>query len=298
MIQAPTLGALNSSVGIWGYSDESVNGIGLTNYPATSVPLQRLVLRVFTTGDILYPPSPCGSNCSYTISFDGPAYDCIQADPNAPHPVGAQIGSLNPGLFVYNTSGPTTPDAEDIWFFYGTPSTQNYTLPWNPDQIVHCTLYNASYYTKWQFSNNIPSVSTDIERHDKINVTAVEQFWTIQGNRGPFPVEGWVMQQTNYYAVEQALVNLLQGMINIGVKYTTQISMSPFVDISNNNATFPTNFPEIIKDMLTNVTLSLPYLLQNPTLDVPQSARYVSVNATLWLDPAIFAYSFSMLWGI
>src|ERR1700734_1829559 len=37
--------------------------------------------RVIVSGELTSWDSPCGVNCSYTVSFPGPAYDCIDIGP-------------------------------------------------------------------------------------------------------------------------------------------------------------------------------------------------------------------------
>jgi hypothetical protein len=54
-------------------------------YPPTySKPNNRVssvILESAYTGQIIQPPSPCGDNCTFTQSFVGPAYQCVDKDP-------------------------------------------------------------------------------------------------------------------------------------------------------------------------------------------------------------------------
>src|SRR5271156_2084496 len=50
-----------------------------------SVGFRRFALSVMSGGEIIPWPSPCGANCSYSVSFPGPAVSCVAGDPNGPN---------------------------------------------------------------------------------------------------------------------------------------------------------------------------------------------------------------------
>jgi hypothetical protein len=72
--QVPVISTLDNYVGFFriGASD---------TYNGPSSQLVRIAGRVLTTGEIIPWPSPCGVNCTYNVSFTGPAWDCLEIDP-------------------------------------------------------------------------------------------------------------------------------------------------------------------------------------------------------------------------
>lgn len=49
--------------------------------------LTQVAVRVLVSGDLVSWPSPCGFNCSYSVKFLGPAYECKDIGPLASVPV-------------------------------------------------------------------------------------------------------------------------------------------------------------------------------------------------------------------
>ena len=59
----------------------SMNNTFALGFQGTGVSVQRVAFRVFAGGDSIAWSSPCGINCSYTISFNGPGYQCVDMGP-------------------------------------------------------------------------------------------------------------------------------------------------------------------------------------------------------------------------
>ena len=62
-------------------------GQGDTQYSVYTKPTNRLaalISEVAYNGQIVQAPSPCGENCTFTQSFIGPTYQCVEMDPNDP----------------------------------------------------------------------------------------------------------------------------------------------------------------------------------------------------------------------
>jgi len=278
--------------------------------------LEKLTMRVFTSGDIVSWPSLCGSNCSYTVTFDGPAYQCVDIQ----LPTISDFDSLSPTLWLYNTTlgivnvSVTSPydgtnitvEASDgIWIWREEPD-DNFT------HGTHCELYAATYTTKVNYSDNIPSVSANLLLHDQIFSSITEEILTLPGNRIPSTT---TYALANFYAVEQAVEQLLQGYITLvdeggqaegttqsivigGDSLVTLWNLVSTTNISlNNPITFPTNFSQRVEEVLMNTTISLANLLQRPSFGA-SPATYSLVNATIVSYPSLFVYSPRALWEI
>lgn len=55
----------------------------------------RLASQVLISGDTLPMPSPCGPNCSYTLEFEGPYFDCNTVSTNITLPNSDSNGQFN-----------------------------------------------------------------------------------------------------------------------------------------------------------------------------------------------------------
>jgi len=270
-------------------------------------------MRVFTSGsDIVYWPSPCGSNCSYTVNFDGPAYQCV--DIELPMNASGFLESIyNTSLGMVNASLTTTyggtnythwQEASDgIWIW------RNF-LGDNFTHGTHCELYGATYTTAVNYSDNIPSIGTKVFLQEQIFSSITDQILN------PFPDPGpsnTTYQLANFYAIEQAVEELLQGSItlinsglvneepSISVSGDSLVTLWSFVNTNNTSAdnplTFPTNFAQRLEELLMNITISITNLHQGSGLRA-SPATYSSANATIVSYPSLFVYSPRTLWEI
>jgi len=301
--------------------------------------LARLAMRVFTGGDIVYWPSPCGVNCSYTVIFDGPAYSCVDNpllfEPTIPGP--SALYSAAP-LFMYLPSGFTSSNlngqvAGGITFnrtqFVTNGTNEYYSLV-----STDCLLYAATYTVNISYQNNIPTITSTVDRNQEIYspIFAPENSTCIGENTTSpcIPQSNQMLQLANFYAIEQAVEGLINGSLSwntsqqeIGLAGTilidSNILLWNFVDNPLQNGyltdqtahamiTYPTNFSKAVEDLLINTTISLMSWADNP----PSGNNSLGyswipvVNASVYRSVPVFTSSYvtrynfdaSTLWEI
>lgn len=198
----PTYGIANLHQARWGNSSQgfysamaessSWDGIDATANPTLEV--ERIVEETILGNGIIPFPSPCGPNCTYDMTFQGPGLECVEY----PNYVLSSFDFENQGI-VINTSARPIPD-ENTWVTPGndlfddeyryfaniTYAYGNYLSIWtqllnnntlhpayiepfhgNPKrlktmwQTLACSLQNASYSLSVQFDNNnfLPNIT-------------------------------------------------------------------------------------------------------------------------------------------
>lgn len=304
----PVLGPLNGGVGFYELSTLTPPTFG-----GPTPQLKRLAMRVFTGGEIIYWPSPCGINCTYSVTFEGPAFDC--SDSYNPTEL---VGDAN--VLYAATNG-----------FVDPPSGYNYTNLTGQYQVsdgilinrtvfsnatfqsTHCKLHAATYSTDVRYTDNIPQIQTKVVLNEPILSSVFPDL--VRMGSGEIPMDNRTMQLVNFYAIEQAIEDLLIGFLVIaqahdsgGINGTSNIQLWNFVSYFTNSTplSFPADFSEKIEELLVNTTLSLVYFLNNPL--PPQTwflyggntspALYSLTNATIFTHPTLYNYSSRTLWII
>ena len=56
-------------------------GVGTPGYDGPSSRARALIYQTAYGGEVIHSPSPCGANCSFVQSFEGPSYKCTALDP-------------------------------------------------------------------------------------------------------------------------------------------------------------------------------------------------------------------------
>jgi hypothetical protein len=281
--------------------------------------LRRIAARILTGGELLAFPSPCGSNCTYNISFVGPAYDCVQFDPLSTLP-----NFTDPQLNTPWTENPyPNPTQIDIPFYFyaiellGNASTQGlWIVNGDPAEnyTIHCTLHNATYNTNVNFTSNLAVLTTDVVPHEQLNTSQVylgyslmeEAIETNATNASLIECQTWSL--LNLFSINEAIVQLLTGIVELEsaaggfVETGTSIGISSFVDTSPFNFSLPfTIMPRILEELLVNTTLSFTAFLQRPAIhqispNAEQPVIYTSVPATVITYPPRYSYNRTVLW--
>jgi len=290
--EAPFLSSLDTDVGFFRVG-ASATYAGATNQ------LIRIAGRVLITGEIIAWPSTCGSNCTYNTSFVGPSWQCLEVDPQIQSVPNFTLPAGSPLYYAADIS--TNDSTAGLWIISGepTPITLNHSM-------IHCSLYEATYYNQVEFLNNLLNVTTNLTVHGLLPAVSDQETNDLYfGANGSDP-ELW--SQVNMYTIHNAVVSLLEGAAQTGGAYgniaftDTEIGLANFVDITPFNISFPPNFPEILENLLINTTLSLTYFLQRPPLPQlpgfqPVSPAYYSiVSAETSTYPARYNYSARVLW--
>ena len=281
-----------------------------------SMRLQSIANTISTTGQLISWPSPCGLNCSYTVSFVGPAYHCVEFGPYSSIPVNltdvsvisTNSSTIDIPLFI-NSS---------LWY-WGVDDLGNETRPmglWivydSLERTVRCTLHNATYTTNVSYSNNVQSIWNTLEVHDAMYDSAALHAEYIAFLESANLTDENAWRSLNIFAIHTAVANLVVGWmapINGAAFMGSSIGYSSgVVDWSSVPPTFPDDLPTKIEDLLTNTTLSL-IDLRNSKVNVSSAINWhfnlsskpileTLVPATINLYPSIYTYSREVIWQI
>jgi hypothetical protein len=145
--------------------------------------------------------SPCGINCSYSLTFGGPAFQCRNAtmDPMNPYLEGVTGGSwLEAGIIDY-----------EFWLWYPHYTSPDHTFSrWNQlTQAIACKTYQAQYFADFRFLNEALFVDNIQVLHSSpLNWTSV-----YSGVDYEKPDFDWL--SSNYAAISQSVISLLNGNV-------------------------------------------------------------------------------------
>lgn len=303
----PILGSLNGSAGLYEFSNTAPPEFG-----GTTPQLQRLAMRVFTGGEIIPWSSPCGVNCTYNVTFEGPAYNCIDfydasllvGDRRVLYETSDALVNPPTGYNYTNLTGEYQV-TDGIWL--------NRTLENGTYLATHCELYAATYNCNANYTDNVLSVSTTVTLQNKIYGSSFSDM--VLMDIGEIPYNNRTEILVNYWAIEQAVEMLLKGYLtlNRGVASgingsTSNIQLWSFVgyQASFTELAFPEDFAHKVEALMANITLSMAYFVENPiptnmgfTIGNSTPAAIITtVNSTILTFPAVYAYSARTLWTI
>ena len=313
VINATSTPTIDASVPVLGPVDADVGLVQLGSafsYIGASQQLLRIAARVLTNGEIITWPSPCGTNCSYSVSFIGPAYQCVPVDdsstsvpnlnstsPNWPPP-------LDPIVYYYamdpavNGNATNITAEQGLWFVFTNGS------------FIHCSLYNATYTTHVNYTNNLPVVETNITHHQQITDDVENDYDNMLPGEAPTGNPKTLWSLLNLYTIHRALETLLIGYITrasaLGGVFVTEtmIGMSSLVQSQIVEFIYADDFSQKIEDTLVNLTLSLTVFLQQPPINsiegsnATSAAIYTPAKAMLLTYPARYLYTSYVLWGV
>ena len=271
-------------------------------------------MNAFTNGDIVSWGTPCGINCTYTVVFEGPAYACTDY---GPAPLITNVAS--DGL-LYNAAPNLVDPPEDANYTNVTGETQvsngiwfNRTVPFNNTVLpTLCVLYASTYNVSVTYVNNLPYVVTTIDRHTEIYSSIFQRLYYN-------PLDNETISFANFYAIEQAVEDLLVGNISMTqdephysgwAVFNSNFLLWNLVNYTNlgyPEIRYPSNFSKAVEDLLINTTLSLMSFIDNEPPPqvyffnlIPPIAIAVntSVDVETFLYPAHYRYSVLTLWEI
>jgi hypothetical protein len=270
-------------------------------YQGGSVGLERFMLSVFTTGQIGTWPSPCGSNCTYDVSFEAPAVSCVPGNPN-----GTNAPTLSFDAVIYNATVVYPSTSNDSW-----PTGLLVTTPGDGTaNIISCSLYTSTYQITVQYENNNATVRLQ-------NPTLGQLISPSVANSGfledvyIFPDSGTyngtsfgdLWNSINQYTLGYSFFDLLKGSVEF-LPQGGYLAIDPTSFLYTNLLTSQ-DLATQIEDLFVNVTLSLLQYTATPvylgqafsTTDSP-AAVFTSVQATTWSYPTLYFYSPAALWEI
>ena len=256
--------------------------------------LAQIAVRVLTSGGLVPWNSPCGVNCSYAVSFLGPAYQCDELGPLATAPVNVTQ------LFRegWNTGVQPLPFLNESVLWLGLDDYGNATTPtklWlfyaQLNSTVRCTLYSATYNASITYTNNIQSVETEVVLHAPI--VNGEELYNAIGT--PFDV--------SQFAIHESIVACLGGWFALEPSAFYLYSMAPLwagvASYSNETLiSYPDDLSVKVEDFMKNVTTSLIYLQEDPDPEVAAMIAKVNVPGTVVTVPPVYTYTKHVLWEI
>lgn len=166
----------NTLIGPPGYTFNFANiqgsGALFNAYTGPSPRATGLVHSTVYGGDVLLPNSPCGANCSFTQSFNGPAYQCHEID------FTKDVESRNPFCRDITSCGKDhwatpTMNAFDIYWYTGRNSSGDTCdgclgEPWQDGKIWIEYQYLQSAYRLQEGDpprNSTPIPESGFEKH-------------------------------------------------------------------------------------------------------------------------------------
>jgi len=280
---------MNVTVPVLAVPEELPNNFTLFHQSAA---ITRVAYQVLVSGGLVAWPSPCGVNCSYSFSFPGPAYKCLDLGPLASLPVNfTELSSdwyNNPLPFPVNDSiywwalddSANNSSPIRLWIVYG-----------DLNHTVRCTLYNSTYDVNVTYTNNIQVVQKNIKTYDTVldGNDLAANFGThfdvvlYMIHEGVVvAIGGWFADETGFFVAETA-VDLWAGVTS----YSNDTLIS-----------FPNDIPVEVHDFMANLTISLVTLQADSDPEISGLITQTSVPAIITTYPAVYTYSGRALWEI
>jgi len=271
-----------------------------------SVGFRRFILSVMSGGEIIPWPSPCGANCTYSVSFQGPALSCVAGDPNGPN-----VPIVQDNTF-YNASSANPGEPDDI--NGNGPSGLLIALLNTTTPIVHnCTLYDSTYNITVQYNNNLQTVGWETVLDDVVPSSIWQAFNNhiydaTNGTSDGIPVSEW-WYRLNEYTIGYAFFDFLYGYllpepdgaytIDTDIVFSNLVNLSAFYDLG-----LPPDLDVQIESLFANMTISMLGFTQNPIFvgafgeKSQPAAIYTQVEATVTSDIPRYSYSRLLLWAL
>ena len=218
--------------------------------------VESIAARVLTGGSYISWPSPCGFNCTYTITYNAPKYQCSDAQANGTD-------------HVVKWNATDTPGA----------TQDTLTLLWAPDDsgsmlTSSCTPYNATYHLKINYMDGVHSV-------DVLEETTHNPIASPSPNSNPSP--NYDVQAAILAGVKDAFVKFIEGGIGYGPSsgYFTDTTLVGYSKMANlSGVPFFENVPALVEDYVRNMSISL--LATNPPPPSASASCLSSISVTVY----------------
>ena len=257
---------------------------GIDDWNGTSPDLQKVAAQVIPTGQLLTFPSPCGSNCSFTVDFFAPALQCIDKE-NPSSLTDSRMWTYYTAE-VANDDGDT--DTPPFWiqisynnYYASNQSVRDTGSQDSLSRTLVCTAYNATYDLNVVYTNDVPTFSPVIKSYHE-SVSSIHAAWKVKllcGDRD--------CPDVNFSTLVSGLFDFLAGSVsktqNDHVDYGSQIQNTPLV-AAGDDWLVERDLAAGIPQMMMNLTVS--------TLSFSTSRTASTCTANL-VDSA---YIYSPLW--
>ncbi|KAI9844278.1 MAG: hypothetical protein M1837_005688 [Sclerophora amabilis] len=212
------------------------------NYSAPKIYLERMAKQVLLRQEIPSFGNRCGANCSYTLRFPGPAFDCTASNSTSSAILNALNESTDNQTEISVTTGATSNDthydpvpiyigtADPIMSINGSNSpkftieslsnyTQNSDLYISSVSTMTCLTHRADYTVTVSFDSRGQQTINRTINHTNDNLTSTtgELRFAESGWEGRLPwnaVAREAYTKLNIAAIADALNSVLSGTIN------------------------------------------------------------------------------------
>jgi hypothetical protein len=297
----PVLGPLDTDVGFLKVGQDNTS----PTYNGANAQLTQVALSVLTRGEYISWPSPCGANCSYSVSFFGPAYQCVEKGQVESYPFLINLTALSQGGTNLAFS------ATDIEAWGASDNADNgfWIVYEAGNNTIQCTLYSATYTTNISYVDNIQSVDVDVVNRDQISSMV-----TTGANMSDAYQSDSEWQSLNFFTIHESIVQLLAGTVtwddSIGRPLNIANTMIAFwYEVASINPTVisgtecdvltvSSGLSKKMEELLINTTVSLNSLINNPPTNLTAPIIQALTNATVISYPAAYRYSPETLWPL
>ena len=302
---------------------ESQSGVSLADSHGTdgvqlvSPIAQKLTALTAYNGEILSWPSPCGSNCSYAIQFNGPAWQCMTSSidnssaippflGNASDVWGPSIGGMHSPSYLAAFSNETGL----YWVGSSTqePAAQNADFPSLNISVFYCENWNATFDIHVNYTSSIQNVI--VQNITYLNNFSIPYILETAASNGENSIQvPPQFEDTLHYshaALFRSLGELMKGSImrephGAPVLQTNLASIPGLISFNETAEGLSGHYQPVsdlrsaIEDLSRNLTISL---LSSPVLQIAYYARttcYEEKFSTVWVyDPWILWLPYGM----
>ncbi|KAL2817972.1 hypothetical protein BDW59DRAFT_165679 [Aspergillus cavernicola] len=272
-----------SSLTVW----QAAPGGSRTPYGGPSPLMSKMTAKTIV-GDVpIGFPSPCGRNCSYSVTFPGPAMSCDEQ----PFEIAQAVlgndtapDNQNGATFTYYSAVADKQHEEILWVLFGLNEYYN-EVP----TALSCSTRNTTYSVNVTFGNGIPtsSVTTgNLTQADNVDWGAQFNF----ANWATSEINATTRRALDMVAVRDSLYDSLVGSISMrfdeqnAFESNTSVTSTDLIELKVNEtgSTFHLN---------RELKSGIPELMQNITLSVMGGNRpSVRVNCTSLETELVYQY--------
>ncbi|KAM5527875.1 hypothetical protein FOXYSP1_19749 [Fusarium oxysporum f. sp. phaseoli] len=271
--------------------------------------LSRVAKRSIMSGSFLPSPSPCGANCSYTVTFLGPSFSCQdQISSDLPQLVAQNYGNVS-------SNGRARSEFNPAYIQY--IAAQNYTaalngnftfeVQWNNHSSLSCTTWYSEYTLSISYSNFVQSVAVHVLKQQPLNGTYLAANALFYKDGSWYPND-WVLmsgvnvstayRESNVRAVMQSLVDTMSGAVSeygsenqfIANTIVLETPLASF-DPAESRSVHINLSAEVLQGLLQNITISLLTLANANLITEVTTKDYVTKYQFAFQEKLIVPYA-------
>ncbi|KAF7854219.1 hypothetical protein EAF04_010516 [Stromatinia cepivora] len=260
--------------------------------------IQKLANQIFAQGTILESESPCGANCSFQLSFYGPALQCTQTN-NPEYMHESADGSYSYYAEDLTRFGEDENSLMEMDFSYLNDTKGNFSGMYIS---MLCLPYNTTYDISVNYTNGLPNFYT--------NLTHNTPLLNLNGTQSTYP-ENFPWSSNSATLVREVYDNHLNGtwvqdpnrnFSSHDTMIANTVLVGDTIDANNGqsssiwilNRDLITGIPELLTN-LTISTLAISPLSTNTNCSSSTVALVYLYNPRLLLIPYSIAFFLSLI---